>query len=82
MAKLFKDVTLPLMTTVSKINEEIHELDSLITPLEEQFQHALASLPNLAMDDIKIASDPKETEFGVMAVVVDPDGRKVELYKK
>ena len=29
--------------------------------------------------DIQIVSQPKETEFGTRAVVVDPDGRRVEL---
>ena len=25
--------------------------------------------------------EPRDTEFGLMAVVVDPDGRKLEIYK-
>ncbi len=25
--------------------------------------------------------EPKETDFGFMTIIVDPDGRKVELYK-
>jgi seryl-tRNA synthetase len=62
-----------LMTTVSKINEEIHELDTLITPLEEQFQHALACLPNLPMDDIKVSLDPKDN------VIVKEVGKKPEF---
>jgi predicted enzyme related to lactoylglutathione lyase len=28
------------------------------------------------------SAEPSQTEFGFMTVVVDPDGRKVELYKK
>lgn len=75
-----------LMTTVSKINEEIHALDSLITPLEEQFQHALASLPNLPMDDIKISSDPKENvvvkEFGKKPTFNFPFKHHLELNEK
>ena len=28
------------------------------------------------------STEPSQTEFGFMTIVVDPDGRKVELYKK
>ncbi|MCW3070780.1 MAG: glyoxalase/bleomycin resistance/extradiol dioxygenase family protein [Bacteroidetes bacterium] len=31
--------------------------------------------------DAIFSSGPVETEFGYMAVVEDPDGRKIELYK-
>lgn len=27
------------------------------------------------------SSEPMQTEFGLMAVVFDPDGRKIELYE-
>ena len=32
--------------------------------------------------DVVFSSEPIQTDFGFMAVVVDPDGRKIELYKK
>ncbi|MET0298503.1 MAG: VOC family protein [Flavitalea sp.] len=31
--------------------------------------------------DIKIHTEPTNTDFGYMAVVGDPDGRKIEIYK-
>jgi len=27
-------------------------------------------------------SEPIQTDFGIMAITIDPDGRKIELYKK
>lgn len=29
-----------------------------------------------------LLSEPAQTEFGVMAIAIDPNGRKIELYKK
>ena len=34
------------------------------------------------INDSIILSNPKETEWGRMAVVKDPDGRRVELYQE
>jgi lactoylglutathione lyase len=31
---------------------------------------------------IKFLMEPAQTEFGWMAIIADPDGRKIELYKK
>jgi len=31
---------------------------------------------------IEFVSEPIETDFGFMAVISDPDGRKIELYKQ
>lgn len=45
----------------------------------ENFEDVLINLKNLK---IEFQSEPIDTEFGHMAIVVDPDGRKVELYKK
>ena len=36
----------------------------------------------LKKNSIGFASEPASTAFGFMAVVIDPDGRKIELYKK
>jgi predicted enzyme related to lactoylglutathione lyase len=30
----------------------------------------------------KFSSEPSQTDFGFMAVVEDPDGRKIEIYRK
>ncbi len=32
--------------------------------------------------EISFLSEPMQTDYGFMAIVKDPDGRKVELYKK
>ncbi|WP_439698683.1 VOC family protein [Mucilaginibacter sp. AW1-7] len=36
----------------------------------------------LKENNIVFLSQPISTEFGLMAIVIDPDGRKIELYKK
>ncbi len=49
-----------LVQEVAKHSDEIHRLDHEITGLEAHFTDTLARLPNLPMDDIKVAEDPKE----------------------
>jgi lactoylglutathione lyase len=39
-------------------------------------------IPKLEMNLIKINAQPKQTEFGLMAIVEDFDGRKIELYQQ
>src|SRR5260221_5472754 len=48
------------MNEVQRSHDEIHTIDHELTKLEEEFLHLFASLPNLPMDDIKVAQDPKE----------------------
>jgi len=36
----------------------------------------------LKENEVVFTSDPLNTEYGYMAIVSDPDGRKIELYKK
>ncbi|MES2773217.1 MAG: VOC family protein [Bacteroidota bacterium] len=31
---------------------------------------------------VKFSMEPAQTEFGFMAIISDPDGRKIEIYKK
>jgi len=38
-------------------------------------------IANLKADNISFIMHPTDTEFGLMAIVLDPDNRKVELYK-
>lgn len=45
----------------------------------ERFEEAISELEQNNAIFIK---EPMQTDFGFMAVVEDPDGRKVELYKK
>lgn len=35
----------------------------------------------LKNDNVKFIAEPSQTEFGFIAIVEDPDGRKIELYK-
>ncbi|HEX8021584.1 VOC family protein [Mucilaginibacter sp.] len=39
-------------------------------------------ISSLKEAEAQFVSEPAQTDFGFMAVVVDPDGRRVELYKK
>lgn len=43
--------------------------------------HFDAVVSKLKENEIAFQMLPKETDFGFMAIVIDPDGRKVELYK-
>ncbi|MFD1605533.1 VOC family protein [Flavobacterium artemisiae] len=36
---------------------------------------------NLKENEVPFQMQPKQTDFGFMAIIIDPDGRKVELYK-
>jgi seryl-tRNA synthetase len=47
-----------LMDQVSGISQKVHEMDTQVAPLEEQFLYELSKLPNLPMDDIKVSLDP------------------------
>lgn len=46
-----------------------------IDNFEEFFQQA-------SEQAVKIIAEPTQTEWGMMAIIQDPDGRKIELYKK
>jgi seryl-tRNA synthetase len=52
--------TSALMQQVTGFADEMHALDQRNKEMEEEFTQELARLPNLPMDDIKVASDPKE----------------------
>lgn len=62
-----------LLTQVSVVSEEVHAIDPQIAPLEEQFINALASLPNIPMDDITVSEDPKDN------VVIKEHGKKPQF---
>ena len=36
----------------------------------------------LKIAEVTFVQEPNETDFGFMAIVLDSDGRKIELYKK
>ncbi len=58
---------------VAKHSDEIHALDHALSSLETEITDLLARLPNLPMDDIKVALDPKEN------VEVKSWGKKTEF---
>lgn len=51
-----------LMETVREMGEKIAALDSMLKDLEESLETALAKIPNIPADDIKISQDAKENE--------------------
>ncbi|QDW26600.1 glyoxalase/bleomycin resistance/extradiol dioxygenase family protein [Pedobacter sp. KBS0701] len=44
----------------------------------ENFDQVMITLKTLQVD---FSQEPTQTEFGFMAIIIDPDGRKIELYK-
>ncbi|MBT2564420.1 hypothetical protein J7E50_19715 [Pedobacter sp. ISL-68] len=44
----------------------------------ENFDQVMITLKILQVD---FAQEPTQTEFGFMAIIIDSDGRKIELYK-
>lgn len=76
----------PLLQKVAGFADEVHALDHQISELEEQFTLALASLPNLPMDDIKVSQDPKDNvmikEFGKKREFDFPFKNHLELNEK
>lgn len=49
-----------IMDEVARHADEIHALDQELVPLEEKFNFEISKLPNLPMDDIKVAESPQE----------------------
>lgn len=45
----------------------------------DNFDQTILNLKEL---HVPFSLEPLQTEFGIMAVVSDPDGRKIEIYKK
>jgi lactoylglutathione lyase len=41
-----------------------------------------AVMHDLRIKNVRFLSEPMDTEFGYMAIIEDPDQRKLELYKK
>ena len=44
----------------------------------ENFDQVMITLKTLQVD---FSQEPTQTEFSFMAIIIDPDGRKIELYK-
>src|SRR5207253_458988 len=49
-----------IMAEVAKHAEEIHSADHNIHQMEELFNFELSKLPNIPMDDIKVAESPQD----------------------
>ncbi len=49
-----------IMEEVSGLSAEIHAIDHELKPLEDTFTFEFSKLPNLPMEDVKVALDPKE----------------------
>lgn len=45
----------------------------------DHFDDVIAALNEL---NTSFLLEPSQTDFGFMAIIADPDGRKIELYKK
>ncbi|HRD55258.1 MAG TPA: serine--tRNA ligase [Parachlamydiaceae bacterium] len=75
-----------VMAKVGQMGDEIRNLDHQIHELDTTFTFELAKLPNIPMDDIKIALDPKENvlvkEFGKKPQHDFPFKNHVELNEK
>ena len=55
-----KEDTTELMAEVAGLGDKISILDHELVELEKELSHKLASCPNLPMEGIKVALDPKE----------------------
>lgn len=49
-----------VLAEVASHSDQIHALDNQVTALEEQLTHELSKLPNIPMDDIKVAASPQD----------------------
>lgn len=81
-----KEDTTELMKKVGSHGQEIHDLDAKCTDLEAKLHDALARLPNIPQDGIKVADDPKENvmvkEVGKKPTFDFPFKNHVELNEK
>jgi predicted enzyme related to lactoylglutathione lyase len=75
-------------TSIGKTILEIYPLTKsqkqadLSLRLGFEIEHFDKVLQHLVRQNIKIIDEPMQTEWGIMAIIKDPDGRKIELYKK
>lgn len=75
-----------LMKQVTCHGQQIYELDCECSGLEEKLQDALARLPNVPMDDIKVSQNPKDNvvikEVGSKPTFSFPFKNHLELNEK
>src|SRR5687767_10437594 len=74
--------------TIGETVLEIYPLANSQTGADKNLRLGLAIdnfdmvVKKLKEQGVTFFAEPSQTEFGFMTVVVDPDGRKVELYKE
>lgn len=81
-----KEDTSSLMNEVQSHGDEIKTLDGRLAELETTFYDLMARLPNLPMEDVKVAEDPSENEqikiFGKKPEFSFPFKNHLELNEK
>lgn len=60
-------------------NQASNDLSLRLGFMIDDFESVIEKLRSV---NVAFAFEPMETEFGIMTVIIDPDGRKIELYKK
>jgi predicted enzyme related to lactoylglutathione lyase len=74
-------------TTIGKAVLEIYPLTKQQTEADKSLRLGFAveffeeKIKTLKEIQVVFSSEPMQTEFGFMAVIIDPDGRKIELYE-
>ncbi len=75
-----------IVQEMARLADAIHTLDSQISGIEKEFELALARLPNLPMEEIKVSQDPKDNvcikEWGERPTFAFPFKNHVELNEK
>lgn len=75
-------------TTIEKTVLEIYPLAKHQTSPDKSLRlgfavdHFDTIITKLKNSGVKFLCVPHQTEFGYLAIVEDPDGRKIEIYKK
>ncbi|WP_315821736.1 VOC family protein [Paraflavitalea speifideaquila] len=75
-------------TTIGETVLEIYPLAKGQTDPDKHLRLGLAvedfdkTIETLKEKQVPFAAEPTQTEFGYLAIIIDPDGRKLELYKK
>lgn len=85
MRRLKQDAS-DMVKEVASMADEIHALDHQMQQVEEQYHYEISKLPNIPMDDVKVALDPAENvvikEVGAKKTFDFPFKNHVELNEK
>ncbi len=75
-------------TTIGQTILEIYPLAKGQTEADKELRLGFAvddfdnTIQLLKDNKIEFLSEPMQTDYGFMTIIMDPDGRKIELYKK